>query len=111
MFVLNLAFTSLSQLIYTIVYVLFIIYLTIIEIRLLFRLKLKYFVKFWSLIQLLIIVCSWGSFVVYILRYRETNRISELFSETNGYAYINLEKSVYINDTLTFLLGFCCFFV
>jgi len=90
--------------------VLFIIYLTIIEIRLLFRLKLTYFVKFWSLIQLGIIGCSWGSFVVYICRYRETNRISELFSETNGYVYINLQNSVYINDTLIFLLGFCCFF-
>jgi hypothetical protein len=62
------------------------------------------------LIQLGIIGCSWGSFVVYICRYRETNRISELFSETNGYVYINLQNSVYINDTLTFLLGLSCFF-
>ncbi len=88
----------------------FIIYFTIIEIRLLFRLKLKYFRQFWSLIQLGIIGCSYGSFGVYIWRYREANRISQSFSETNGYVYINLQTAVYVNDTLTFLLGYCCFF-
>ncbi|CAF4106163.1 unnamed protein product, partial [Adineta steineri] len=77
---------------------------------LLFELRLKYFHQFWSLIQLGIIGCSLGSIGVYFWRFRETNRVSELFEQTNGYIYINLQLAVYVNDILTFLLGYCCFF-
>ncbi|CAF3807836.1 unnamed protein product [Rotaria sp. Silwood1] len=103
-------FTSVLQLISTIIYMGFIIYLMIIEIRLLFRLKLKYFRGFWSWINLGIISCSLGSVVIYMWRFQEFNRISSLFEETNGYVYVNLQFVVYVNDLLTFLLSFCCFF-
>ncbi|CAF1124640.1 unnamed protein product [Adineta steineri] len=103
-------FTSILQLVCTILYIFFIIYFMIIEIRLLFELRLKYFHQFWSLIQLGIIGCSLGSIGVYFWRFQETNRISQLFEQTNGYIYINLQLAVYVNDILTFLLGYCCFF-
>jgi len=88
----------------------FIIYFMIHEIRLLIKLKLKYFYEFWSIIELGIIGCSWGSVGLYIWRYREFNHISQLFEQTNGYIYINLQIAIYINDNLTYLLGFSCFF-
>ncbi|CAF0758584.1 unnamed protein product [Adineta steineri] len=103
-------FQSILQLVCTIVYIFFIIYFIIIEIRLLLELRLKYFHQFWSIIQLGIIGCSLGSIGVYFWRFQETNRISQLFEETNGYIYINLQLAVYVNDILTFLLGYCCFF-
>ncbi|CAF4098382.1 unnamed protein product [Adineta steineri] len=103
-------FTSILQLVCTIVYKFFIIYFMIIEIRLVLELRLKYFHQFWSLIQLGIIGCSLGSIGVYFWRFQETNRISHLFKQTNGYIYINLQLAVYVNDILTFLLGYCCFF-
>ncbi|CAF1234712.1 unnamed protein product [Adineta steineri] len=103
-------FGSLSQLICTILYLFIIIYFMVIEIKLLFKLRLKYFRQFWSVIQIGIISCSWASAVVYIWRISEASHISKLFEETNGYVYINLQLAVYINDVLTFLLGFCCFF-
>ncbi|CAF4003433.1 unnamed protein product [Adineta steineri] len=103
-------FTSLLQLVCTIFYIFFIIYFMIIEIRILFELRLKYFRQFWSLIQLGIIGCSLGSIGIYFWRFEEANRISELFEQTNGYIYINLQRAVYVNDILTFLLGYCCFF-
>jgi hypothetical protein len=81
-----------------------------IEIQLLFHLKRKYFYEFWSLIELGIIICSWMGVGIYIWRYHECSRISKLFSQTNGYVYINLQLSTYINQFLTFLYGFCCFF-
>ncbi|CAF3847329.1 unnamed protein product [Adineta steineri] len=103
-------FQSILQLVCTILYIFFIIYFMIIEIQLLFELRLKYFHQFWSIIQLGIIGCSLGSIGVYFWRFQETNRISQLFEETNGYVYINLQFAVYVNDILTFLLGYCCFF-
>ncbi|CAF2697487.1 unnamed protein product [Rotaria sp. Silwood2] len=103
-------FTSVLQLVCTICYMFFIIYFIIIEIRLLFELKLKYFHQFRSFIELGIIICSLGRIEVYIWRFQEFKRISRLFKETNGYDYINLQLVVYVNDLLTFFLGYCCFF-
>ncbi|CAF1412568.1 unnamed protein product [Adineta steineri] len=103
-------FTSLTQLICTIIYIGFIIYFLIIEIKLLMKLNLKYFYEFWSIIQVGIISCSITSVIIYIWRFKEYNRLSALFQQTNGYAYVNLQMTVYVDDVLTSLLGFCCFF-
>jgi hypothetical protein len=81
-----------------------------IEIQSLFELKWKYFSRFWSFVELGIIICSWTTVYIYIWRYKESKRISQLFKQTNGYVYINLQLSRYVNDGLTFLFGFCCFF-
>ncbi|CAF4283637.1 unnamed protein product, partial [Adineta steineri] len=103
-------FTSLTQLICTIIYICFVIYFLIIEIKLLIKLKLKYFYEFWSIIQTGIISCSITSIIIYIWRFKEYNRLSSLFLETNGYTYVNLQMIAYVDDVLTSLLGFCCFF-
>jgi hypothetical protein len=81
-----------------------------IEIRLFVQLRRKYFSRLWSYIEVGIIVCSWTSVAIYIWRYRECAYIGRLFAETNGYVYINLQLAAYINDILTNLLGFSCFF-
>ncbi|CAF1511145.1 unnamed protein product, partial [Adineta steineri] len=47
---------------------------------------------------------------IYIWRYNEANRVGDLFKQTNGYAYINLQLAVYINDIYTYIIGFSCFF-
>ena len=57
-----------------------------------------------------IISCSWGCLGVYIWRFKESKRICQLFSQTNGHVFINLQLAVHINNILTYLLGFCCFF-
>jgi hypothetical protein len=103
-------FTSISQLICTILYMVFIIYMMVTQIRLLLKQKIDYFRNFWSFIDLGIIGCSWGNVGMYIWRYYESNRIGDFFQSTNGYVYINLQLAVYINDTLTYLISFCCFF-
>ncbi|CAF0882123.1 unnamed protein product [Adineta steineri] len=103
-------FTSLTQLICTIIYICFIIYFLIIETKLLIKLKLKYFYEFWSIIQIGIISCSITSIIIYIWRFKEYNRLNSLFQHTNGYTYVNLQMIVYVDDVLTSLLGFCCFF-
>jgi polycystin 1L2 len=82
----------------------------IIEIQNIFRMKHSYFFHFWSYIDIGIIGCSWGVLGVYIWRYYESNRIGNLFKQTNGYVYINLQLSAYVNNVFTYLLGFCCFF-
>ena len=102
--------TSISQFICIIIYMIVIIYFMLLEIQSLFRMKWKYFYQFWSLINIGIIICSWMAVGIYIWRYDEYSRIGQLFKETNGYVYINLQFCTYINEYLTFIYGFCCFF-
>ncbi|CAF3366379.1 unnamed protein product [Rotaria sp. Silwood1] len=101
---------ALFKLICGILYMIFIIYYMQREIRSLFNHRMKYFRDFWSYPEIGIIACSWAGLFIYLWRIREGNRISDLFKETNGYAYVNLQLASYVNDLLTFLLGFCCFF-
>jgi hypothetical protein len=82
----------------------------IIEIYSLIRLKKLYFYQIWSYIELGITVCSWTSVGIHIWRINEIDRISNLFHQTNGNVYVNLQLLAYINDLFSFLLGFCCFF-
>jgi polycystin 1L2 len=53
--------------------------------------------------------CSWAGVGVYVWRYHELTRIGNLFQQTNGYVYVNLQLAAYIDDMFTFLVGFCCF--
>ena len=70
-----LSLTSVSQLVCTIIYMIVIIYFMFLQIQSLFRLKFKYFLEFWSLIELGIIICSWTGIGIYIWRYHEYSRI------------------------------------
>ena len=106
-----LTFTSLYQFICLIIYMLIIVYFMWREIESFFELKWKkYFSQFWTYVELGIIVCSWTTIGIYIWRYKESQRIGQLFKQTNGYFYIDLRVTAYVNDVLTFLFGFCCFF-
>ncbi len=80
------------------------------QIQTILKMKMNYFRRFWCLIDLGIIGCSWAGVGIYVWRYQESTRIENLFHETNGYVYINLQLAVYVNDIFIFLLGFCCFF-
>lgn len=62
------------------------------------------------MIELGIIICSWMGVGIFIWRSHEYSRIGQLFKETNGYVYVSLQMFTYINDFLTFIYGFCCFF-
>jgi len=105
-----LVFSSISQLVCSILYMILIIYLIIEQVQSMIELKIKYFYQFWCYIDIGIILCSWTSVGIYIWRYFQVKHISDLFRETNGYVYINLQWIVYVNDLFIYLISFCCFF-
>jgi hypothetical protein len=47
---------------------------------------------------------------IYVWRYHECSRIGQLFKKTNGYVHINLQLATYVDNFLTVIYGFCCFF-
>jgi len=106
----NLDFTSLDQLIIALIYLLVVLYLTIVEVRSIFKLKMKYLFNFWSYVESGIIISSWTIFGIFLWRYNQMNSLAESFRQTNGSVYINLQLSIYVNDLLVYLFGFCSFF-
>ncbi|CAF1134495.1 unnamed protein product [Adineta ricciae] len=101
--------TSLCDLLVIIIYTLFIIYFMIYQYQSMSRSKLLYFCQFWSWVNLGIIFCSWTAAGIYIRRYKEAKRIGEMFRESNGYVFVDLQLAVHLNDLFNFLLSFCCF--
>jgi polycystin 1L2 len=104
------AFASHFQLVCIILLMSFIVYFMIRETRLFLKLKWSYLTQFWSLIEVGVIVCSWTAGGICLWRHEELQRIENLFNQTNGYVYIDLQLASYVNDLLNFLFGFCCFF-
>lgn len=109
-FLFQLDFTSPYQMACAIIYLLFIAYFMIMEVRSLIILKKSYFRHLWSYIEIGIIACSWGAVGVHIWRVQEHARIANLFRQTHGDVYLNFQLLAYINDLFSFFLAFCCFF-
>ena len=110
MSVFGVVFTSVVQLLSSILYLLFIIYMMFVEVQSLIRLKCEYFRQFWSYIDVGLIVCAWTSVGIYVWRYQEMSRISNQFEQTHGYAGVNLQAAVYASNVFMYLLAFSCFF-
>ncbi len=91
------------------VYMLIIIYLMIVEVNVMIKTKVvAYFKHFWKLVLWSLVGCSWYSFVIYIYKIFEANKVLQFFKETSGYGYMNLSKINYYNQSLTISLAMCC---
>ncbi|XP_047740971.1 uncharacterized protein LOC108680604 [Hyalella azteca] len=65
-------------------FVLFVAYFTVMELRLLVRLKKKYFENYWSYVEIGLIVAGYSAIVLYVLRYLETAKALAIFNATWG---------------------------
>lgn len=106
----RLVFGSLAQLLCAAVYMFFVFYMMFVQLQSIRRLRLAYFRHFWSFIDLGIIGCSWAGVGLYVWRHQEIGHIGDLFRQTDGFVYVNVQPAVYIQNTLIYLLSFCCFF-
>ena len=103
-------FSSLLDVIISLIFMLFIIYSMVVEVRLFHERGRAYLRLFWSYVQWGIIVSSWIALSIYVWRYNELKQVGRVFREQHGYVYMNLEWATHVNDVLMFVLGFCCFF-
>ncbi|CAF3678781.1 unnamed protein product [Rotaria sordida] len=99
-----------KDLIYCIIYLILIIYYTIIEIKIFLKVRKAYMKQFWSYINWAIIICSWIGVAIHILRQTEVNKMGNSLKLTKGRRPINLQFFSYLDSVLTYLLSFCCFF-
>ena len=98
---------ALATLVCDIIYVAFIIYSMVNEIRLLIKEGKKHLKDFWSLIEWATIGFSWAAVVIYVYRIYASNEILDFFKKTSGYAYIKMQYVALWNETLGYCLAFC----
>lgn len=92
-------------------YLLFIVYFLIMEIKQLVREGPKsYFTKFWNYVEWLLIVFSCIAFALFFYRLSQAYAVLNFFKQTSGYGYMKLQIVAYWNQVLTVSLGACCVF-
>ena len=102
-------FSSVFHLVCALLYLSFIIYLTVTEIVALIKLRRGYFRLFWSYVQWALIGCSWSGVPIWVWSWREMVKVGDVFRETNGYRFVDLGRVAAAEDVFTSLLGLCCF--
>ena len=102
-------FSSAFHLVCALLYLSFIIYLTVTEIVALIKLRRGYFRLFWSYMQWALIGCSWAGVPIWVWSWREMAKVGDVFRETNGYRFVDLGRVAAAEDVFTSLLGLCCF--
>jgi hypothetical protein len=98
-----------TDLIYCLIYVILILYYMYAEIKLIFEIGKAYIKQFWSYINWGIIFCSWFGIVIHILRQSELKKMAQLLKSEDKKG-VNLQYFSYLDNLLTYLLAFCCFF-
>ncbi|KAL7636836.1 UNVERIFIED_CONTAM: hypothetical protein RMT77_012594 [Armadillidium vulgare] len=87
----------------------FTIYFTFHELRLLWKLKRKYFDSYWSYGELSLIFVSYALIVVYALRYIETQKVVDTFSKTQGNGYMRMTYAATLNDAFGLMIAYLVF--
>ncbi|UJR25593.1 hypothetical protein I4U23_006937 [Adineta vaga] len=99
-----------TELLYCLSYLILIIYYMITEIKLFLETRQGYIKQFWSYVNWAIIICSWFGVVIHVYRQIEVKKMAKILERTKGQEPINLQLFSYLDNVLTYLLGFCCFF-
>jgi polycystin 1L2 len=106
----NLFSNTKSTSILLIVYFILICLMLIKEIPIMNKMKWKYLIQFWKLVNLFIISFSIASFAVSFNFYYNQQKSLDLISQTQGYSYINFQGLTISNNLLIILLALSCFF-
>ena len=92
-----------------IMYLLFIIYFIVREVRLIRKQKKAYFKQYASYAEWSIILLSFTGVIVYIMRYVKTDSILEIFKQTYGIEYIRLNYVLLLDDLYGYIVGIIVF--
>jgi polycystin 2 len=99
------------KLILLIVFISFIAYFMLIQIREAINKDIKeYLTDFWTYIEWCIIGTAWYAFAMFIIRLMGAIKVLTFFHETKGYDDIRLQTLNDYNIQLTYSLGMCVFF-
>ena len=91
-------------------FVAFVLFFIVKEIRNLIKQKTRYFFQVWNWVEMTIIGLSIAGVAIYCYRYFETLRLVGIFAETGGNTYINFQYVDMWHQLLLAMAGFLVFF-
>ena len=96
------------EIIFSLIYLMFIIFIMINELNKILKLRATYFKHSWAYIEWLLVAFTWAAFAMYLNRLYEVEKIMSNLksSRTEGY-FINLQYLTYCNESLNVFIGFC----
>ena len=69
----------------------------------------RYFVEFWSLVDLTLFACSWAALAIYLYKLYALHYLLNEIQENSIQSYINMSSLSNQNETLGILFSFCSF--
>lgn len=91
------------------IFVGFVVYYTVHEIRLFYKQRRRYFDTYWSYAEIAIIIASYTALTVYFLRYFATKSVLDTFSRTRGNGYVKLQYAASLDEMFGYVVGFIVF--
>ena len=99
----------LFQLVCEIIYLIFILFFIVKEIRNIIKQKKEYIFQFWNMIELSIIGISISGVVVYFYRMMITSELIEIFKETHGNGYMKFQYVGGWQELLMYMVAWLVF--
>ncbi|XP_023236367.1 uncharacterized protein LOC111635594 [Centruroides sculpturatus] len=92
-----------------ILFLVFILYITIRELKTFYRQRMKYFDEYWNMCHFAILLFSYAGIAIFVYRFILTQQILKIFRETEGTGYVKLQEAVLYNCLLSYMLAFLMF--
>lgn len=91
------------------VFVGFVIYFTVHEVKSFLNLRVDYFRSYWNLAELVVLGLSYSAMFFYISRMVVTRKILKTFERSHGNGYIKLQVVAAIDELFGYLMSFLIF--
>jgi len=91
------------------VFILFVIFFIVREVRAILKQRRAYFTQFWNWVELLVITLSVGGAATFAYRYIKTQKLLNIFKKSGGNAYMRFQWVAYWHETLLYMLGLVVF--
>ena len=101
--------TALFLLACKVIYLIFIIFFIVKEVRTFWKNRCKYLTMFWSWVEIQVITLSIAGTVIYVYRYVATLKLLDIFAKSGGNAYMKFQEVAYWNEVLLYMLGLLVF--
>ena len=88
------------------IFVAMVVFLLVKECRSVYKMKRRYFMRFWTIIDLLVLVFCIALIAVYTIRSVETAKLTNIFAESGGEGYMNFQVVAYWNQIVDYMVGF-----
>jgi polycystin 1L2 len=92
-----------------VIYLLFVIFFIVRELRAIYKQRRAYFTQFWNWVEIVVIGLSIGASIIFAYRYIMTLKLLDIFRRSGGNAYMKFQTVAYWHECLQCALALIVF--